>query len=196
MVTHSNSDTDFKKSTLIIKVQNSIRNPSTSKQSSYFEIYSYLLDQETDQYFLVDQDLDSVTVQANTPNTFQQVTVTRSETEISKETSLTVCMTPTNPIPEMSVLTIEFPADQVLVSSMIDQIFSQDDTVFTVLQKTSERQVVLLPDSVAASEEYCFTMTGGLVNPETTRPPTDSFLVSIKTGESHWVDETDEGIYA
>ena len=54
VVTHSNSDTDFKKSTLIIKVQNSIRNPSTSKESSFFTIHSYLLDEASGQYFLVD----------------------------------------------------------------------------------------------------------------------------------------------
>ena len=56
--------------------------------------------------------------------------------------------------------------------------------------------MVLFPHSVDASEEYCFTVAGGLVNPETTRPPNDSFLVSIKTGEGYWVDESSEGIYA
>ena len=124
------------------------------------------------------------------------MTVTRSETEISKETTLSVCLTPTNPIPEKSVLTIEFPTDQVLVSGSVEQSFAKDATVFTVLQNSGETQVVLLPHAVDAGSEYCFTVSGGLVNPETTRPPVDSFAVSVKTGENHWVDETTSGIYA
>ena len=35
-----------------------------------------------------------------------------------------MCLTPTNPVPEDSVLTIEFPLDQVLVSSSTAQEFS------------------------------------------------------------------------
>ena len=54
VVSHSNDETEFKKSTLIIKVQNGITNPSSSKESDHFTIETYLLDEESGQYYLVD----------------------------------------------------------------------------------------------------------------------------------------------
>ena len=54
----------------------------------------------------------------------------------------------------------------------------------------------MLPDAIVALQEYCFTISGGLVNPETTRPPTKSFLVSITTGEGYLVDESDSDVFA
>ena len=54
----------------------------------------------------------------------------------------------------------------------------------------------MLSEAIAALQEYCFTVSEGLVNPETTKPPTESFLFSIKTGEGYLVDESDSGIFA
>jgi hypothetical protein len=69
IVTHSHSSTDFRHENIMLKVQNSIRNPTTSQQSGFFEINSYLLDGASGSYYLVDRDLASVSVQANAPNT-------------------------------------------------------------------------------------------------------------------------------
>ena len=65
-----------------------------------------------------------------------------------------------------------------------------------VLLKQPQKSVLVLPEAIAALQEYCFTASGGLVNPETTRPPTESFLVSITTGEGYLVDESGSGVFA
>lgn len=92
-----------------------VKNPASTRPSSEFNVYSELLDLASGTYFMVDQ-LDQsveVTVQANAPFSFNSVSVTRSETEVSTETDLRICLSPSNNVESDSRLTISMPVDQV-----------------------------------------------------------------------------------
>lgn len=73
---------------------------------------SALYDAAEGTYFLVDEEAsEEIRVTANAPNTFHAITITRSEEEVSTETTLDVCLTPSNFVEANSKLTIVYPED-------------------------------------------------------------------------------------
>ena len=61
--------------------------------------------------YLVETDLSSVMIEANTPNVLVDVTIARGGTIVNQETSLEICFSTTNPVPENSKLTVSLPYD-------------------------------------------------------------------------------------
>ena len=93
----------------MVRLQNSVKNPPSTRPSDTLQIQSELLDLASGNYYLVDQLQGEILVTANKANTFQHVSITRSEDEVSIETDLQICITPTNPVPSNSKLTIVYP---------------------------------------------------------------------------------------
>ena len=107
-------------------LQNSVINPASTKPTDFFELNSYLKDTATNEYFLVEQDLQSVIIAANTPNQFHSVKVTRSDEVVSQPTELEVCLEPNNVLPINSVLTISIPAEQVIIQDYSSVLFKRN----------------------------------------------------------------------
>ena len=111
-VTHSFTSKDSRGESIIVKLQNSVRNPPSTMQSNPFFLQTTLYDDAQGKYFLVDVlNEDNITVTANAPNSFHAITITRSEEEVSSLTDLQFCITPSNPVPASSKLTIAYPED-------------------------------------------------------------------------------------
>ena len=65
---------------------------------------------------MVDKLEGDLLVSANKANTFENVSITRSNTVVSTLTDLLICITPRNPVPPSAKLTIVYPEDQAILS--------------------------------------------------------------------------------
>ena len=79
-------------------------------------MHSELLDLESGIYYPVDLLENEIVVTPNKANTFESISITRTVSEVSIETDLKVCITPNNPVPANSKLTITYPDDQAIIS--------------------------------------------------------------------------------
>ena len=94
-----------------------MRNPETSAESGSFHIQSFLrFGDDDDNYYIVDADLSSVTVQANEEAQLSSAFVSRSEDLITRETQLYICFITAQEVQQFSSITVEFPIDQVVVT--------------------------------------------------------------------------------
>jgi hypothetical protein len=96
---------------LIIKIQNGVINPPSTKPSAFFKFESVLFDADQVKSYLVETNNTSLKVVANKPNTLKNVKVTRTGSVVNKTTSLKICFETVNPVPANSKLEIKIPED-------------------------------------------------------------------------------------
>ena len=113
------------------------------------------MDENSGTYYLVETlQSTEIIVTANKPHTFSQITITRSEEEVSTSTDLTVCITPSNPVPSNSKLTIVYPIDQTVVTSG-QQTYTSNANGFQILQVVafeSQKATIRLDGEITEGE--------------------------------------------
>jgi len=111
LVSHTLAGKTFKGQNLIVKIQNGVINPPSTKPSAFFNFESSLLDAGKVQSFLVETSKTALKVTANTPNSLKNVSVTRTGGVVNKTTSLKICFETINPVLANSKLEIKLPGD-------------------------------------------------------------------------------------
>ena len=65
-----------------------------------------------------------------------------------------------------------------------------------VLLKESQKVLLVLSSPVDSLTEYCFKVSNGIFNPETTSPPTQSFIFTVQTSDNFLIDRTTSDVFA
>ena len=97
-----------------------IQNPLTMAPSSNFAILTFV-DIGDQEFVPVEMSMEAGSVKADTPNTIQDVTITRDGAVFSLATTLEICITPTNPVPDQSTISIVFPRGEVKIDNKVEQ---------------------------------------------------------------------------
>lgn len=70
----------------------------------------------------------------------EAVTVQRAVAEVSIETDLRICVTPSNPVPANSLLTISYPSDQAIIQGQ--QVYQANGLALQVISSQSQTAVI------------------------------------------------------
>lgn len=199
-------------SSLVVTIINGVKNPTVGLISSPLTFESTVTESGTT--YDIDEDLTTVTILPTTYGTLTNTSVTRVNSSlINTETELDIQATSANPILANSIVTVEYPLDQV-------QLNVATTSLLTFFQLTSGGAVsiALTPLSVTSNSTYIvakFTewcssggvacsegsenikfRTLGFKNPTSTLPPSNSFKIFVDTSASLKIDSIEASLFA
>ena len=199
-------------SSLVITIINGIKNPTVGQRSSSLTFKSTVTESGTT--YDIDQDLTTITVQPTVYGTLTSGSATRVNSSlINTETNIDIKATSANPIIANSIITVEYPLDQVQLNVATTSLLTffqltsggAVSTAITATSVTSNSTYI-----IAKFTEWCSSggvacssgvenirfRTIGLKNPASTLPPSNSFKIFVDTAAALKIDSVESSLFA
>ena len=214
-VSHSEHLELYAGETFEVTLESGASNPPTTATSKPFFLETIMWDTEDKEFSRVrsSADLtDSLTVTPTYPNELNIVQITRSETQISKPTSLQIDFKPFNTVPYQGIIKVFIPTQEVIIknlgslaaSSKVGALAKLVEIINT--EKVTDGYLVTLREwcsvtsnkDCPAGSELSVTFSASdnsIVNPARTTPPLIPFMIEIKTsGGRHISDRSSKKV--